>query len=755
MVTMQKLLVISILVLLGVVSVLAQNPPNWHDVRSIARMNAGGYYYASLGKAPGNPFDSLFVVYAYPGFNDGYLFGFKRSPNVGVTFSESLRVMQAQPWRGGLRRHTAIAHDAHGIHVVLSASPTSGPPYQGVYYLRSTDGGNSWSQLKCLDSNGWTPALTVDSYGINVFWVNGGHIYCNRFNFQSGTWWMQPKMVDGLDLGCDDPQAVAIQYLGGGGAPVYTLYAVYSYLVNDIPSVKCRSSLDFGVTWTTETLNVPVFQAVYYPSPAPALAARDGVNNVYVLYTGTLTTSPTRFRVYCSKVGGGNPVALTQDMANVFDQHAPRLVLGLGDTLHAVWMDDRVNPGVTNEIYYDRSSDGGQSWIEKPIGNRLISRNEFPPIPPYQCALPDIISDGIHQVVVWDSLGSGSYSLMYRKRTQDNQAPAPPTGLQVFWGMVGVELYWTGVPDAAGYNVYRADGVMPPLIFQKITPQPVPDPHYSDASADPFSCYTYYVTAVDAGENESQPSEYAFYYGCAMGDQLASVDVGDPTPSPNTVRRAGFFAWGNTPDSTVDYDPDRLVYRFAGLSSDSSYLLGVGYFENSPSRLREQSLFIDGMRVHGRSLLPGKSAKMVYLVPKSTFRDGVIEVSLVRERGPNAVAAQLWLYKTYLKGGGPQSAGVVDLKGAKARLYDPAPNPASGNVEVSFALASHSRVSLGVYNISGQKVHTLLEQEKSPGRYTLTWNRKDDTGQIVPGGVYFFRLQVGDAVFTKRITLLR
>ncbi len=105
--------------------------------------------------------------------------------------------------------------------------------------------------------------------------------------------------------------------------------------------------------------------------------------------------------------------------------------------------------------------------------------------------------------------------------------------------------------------------------------------------------------------------------------------------------------------------------------------------------------------------------------------------------------------------GEKQDAFRVDLRGAKALLYDPAPNPASGDVEVTFALAQPARVSLGIYNVSGQKVCTLLEREKSAGRYTLTWNRKSDSGLIVPGGVYFLRLVAGDVVFTKRATLLR
>ncbi len=95
------------------------------------------------------------------------------------------------------------------------------------------------------------------------------------------------------------------------------------------------------------------------------------------------------------------------------------------------------------------------------------------------------------------------------------------------------------------------------------------------------------------------------------------------------------------------------------------------------------------------------------------------------------------------------------LGGASTKLYDPAPNPASGSVDVTYALAFPGRVSLAIYNIAGQKIRTLLDQEQGSGRYALSWNRKDNLGNRVADGVYFCRLQAGGEVFTKKLTLLR
>jgi hypothetical protein len=221
------------------------------------------------------------------------------------------------------------------------------------------------------------------------------------------------------------------------------------------------------------------------------------------------------------------------------------------------------------------------------------------------------------------------------------------------------------------------------------------------------------------------------------------------------ARRAGYYTWGNTPDSTVDYDPDSLVYRFTGLAPDSLYLLGIGYYEDATSRGREQSLNIDGVQIHGAILLPGGPSKMLYLVPKRAYRDSAITVSVVRNQGPNAVVAQLWLYRAHFEGGGPQSAEVVDLKGAEARLFPAQPNPTNGAVQFEYALASFGEVTLSIYDVSGRLVRILVDAEVASGSHRLAWDGKDVLGRQVKSGVYFARLQTGKYVATQKVVLVR
>jgi hypothetical protein len=65
------------------------------------------------------------------------------------------------------------------------------------------------------------------------------------------------------------------------------------------------------------------------------------------------------------------------------------------------------------------------------------------------------------------------------------------------------------------------------------------------------------------------------------------------------------------------------------------------------------------------------------------------------------------------------------------------------------------RATLSIYNILGQRVRTLVDEEKLPGEYRVIWDGKDDSGKEVSSGVYFYQLKTGDYKETKRMLLVK
>lgn len=90
------------------------------------------------------------------------------------------------------------------------------------------------------------------------------------------------------------------------------------------------------------------------------------------------------------------------------------------------------------------------------------------------------------------------------------------------------------------------------------------------------------------------------------------------------------------------------------------------------------------------------------------------------------------------------------------------PNPFNPTTIIPFRvngsqLIVHSPVhtTLIIYNLLGQKVNTLLNESLKPGTYQATWDGKNDAGEKVPSGVYFYRLTSGGPSETRKMVLMR
>ncbi len=97
------------------------------------------------------------------------------------------------------------------------------------------------------------------------------------------------------------------------------------------------------------------------------------------------------------------------------------------------------------------------------------------------------------------------------------------------------------------------------------------------------------------------------------------------------------------------------------------------------------------------------------------------------------------------------SATVLELP-KSFELAQNYPNPFNPTTNFSFTLAQAGTVSLEVYNILGQKIRTIVENEfLEPGVYdgSFQWDAKDDAGNVVSGGIYYYVFTVKENNFRK------
>lgn len=95
---------------------------------------------------------------------------------------------------------------------------------------------------------------------------------------------------------------------------------------------------------------------------------------------------------------------------------------------------------------------------------------------------------------------------------------------------------------------------------------------------------------------------------------------------------------------------------------------------------------------------------------------------------------------------------IDSLPKVTSKIY---PNPFNPETTISFNIPKPGKVNLSIYNIKGQLVKTLLDEETSAGTHSLVWNGKDERGKSVATGIYFSKIKTDTDIQTKKMLLMK
>lgn len=90
------------------------------------------------------------------------------------------------------------------------------------------------------------------------------------------------------------------------------------------------------------------------------------------------------------------------------------------------------------------------------------------------------------------------------------------------------------------------------------------------------------------------------------------------------------------------------------------------------------------------------------------------------------------------------------MKPTEFALYQNHPNPFNASTVIKFQLPTIHNVTLMVFNILGEEIATLVNEEKPAGVYEVKFD-----GRNLPSGVYFYRLQAGKFMQTKKLIFIK
>jgi hypothetical protein len=83
------------------------------------------------------------------------------------------------------------------------------------------------------------------------------------------------------------------------------------------------------------------------------------------------------------------------------------------------------------------------------------------------------------------------------------------------------------------------------------------------------------------------------------------------------------------------------------------------------------------------------------------------------------------------------------------------PNPFNPTTEINFSIPQSSNVEIKIYNIKGQEIITLIDNDLEEGNHSVIWNGNDSSNNSVATGIYFYKVSTETNSITKRMMLLK
>lgn len=203
---------------------------------------------------------------------------------------------------------------------------------------------------------------------------------------------------------------------------------------------------------------------------------------------------------------------------------------------------------------------------------------------------------------------------------------------------------------------------------------------------------------------------------------------------------------------SVDWGSDSLVYRLGNLSATRNHTLFLEfYFDDDSLSTREYVItagsVCDTVDLYKRFLKRvslGIPAGDTAITVKITSDDGSVEMTrLMLYQGDEETGMMMM---------GAQDPEEVPLRYA---LYQNLPNPFSTTTRIRYALPYNRRVSIKVYDVAGRLARILVDEDKAPGIYEITWDGTDNTSVKLASGIYFIHFSTDDFRQTKKAVLFK
>jgi len=195
-------------------------------------------------------------------------------------------------------------------------------------------------------------------------------------------------------------------------------------------------------------------------------------------------------------------------------------------------------------------------------------------------------------------------------------------------------------------------------------------------------------------------------------------------------------------NANMDNDPQQeLVYG----SEDGYHLRSLVIIDGSTANVEwEKPSTIDYLRIAGY-----EGSKYGFSPFCDVNNDGKMEITFTGEEGGIAK-----IYIVGLQGTSNMIGNIIPIPN-EISLMQNYPNPFNPTTNIEYQIQKNDFVTIKVFNSLGQLVKTLINESKQSGEYSVIFDGKNEKGQAVSSGAYYYQLQVEDFISNKKMILLK
>jgi hypothetical protein len=553
---------------------------------------------------------------------------------------------------------------------------------------------------------------------------NYSDIYAQRVNSDGMGMWGP----DGLAIcTATDSQLRPRLLLQDDGGAIITWYDFRnSSTWDDIYAQKVTGT--GGVLWAADGVAVYVGPGHQY---LPQLTS-DGNGGAIIAWQDDRNGDPMSDDLYAQRIDGSGgklwaPSAVPVCVAWDIQRQVQLVPDGMGGAIMTWWDARSLTTGI--DVFAQRiSATGSVRWLANGVAVTAVGGGQTE---------PQIVSDGTGSAIITWYDHRGSYNDIYAQRMERDGVwgyPAPAiTSIKDIPSDQGgfVELSWSAsrldTADGNAVTTYaiwrgaRPRGPMSAMSWELVDSVAATGaPQYAD-------------TAATLSDSTGADPAYAFFRVTAHAT------------GPEAM-------WESDPDSgsSVDNIPPGVPQGLAGKQEYDPAGLTLSWHASGESDLARYAVYrgTDPEFTPSPDNLVASPTDTLWFDAQWRWNSGYrYKVSALDIHGNQSAFAML----------GSEDVTGVERPATPAVTYLTRnyPNPFNPATRIAFGIAAASHVSLKIYDSTGHLVRTLVDETRPAGRYEVPWSGLNDAGRRAGSGVYFYRLEAGRFLQTKKMIMLR